>query len=83
MLKKEDILKEADFIIKKNETIRSASLLFQRSKSSIYQDLKIRLKKIDLIKWKQIESIFTKHQKEKHIKGGEKTKQKYQNLKRV
>lgn len=83
MVKKEEILKEADFIIKENATIRRASLLFRRSKSSIYQDLKITLKKLDLAKWNQVGKIFLKHQKEKHIKGGETTKKKYKSLKRV
>lgn len=74
---KERIYKEAQYIIKTNQTLRELTKVFNISKSTIHKDLKDRLKLLDLSLYKEVQKIFQNHIKTRHIKGGEATKKKY------
>ena len=71
------VLNEANHIIKTQDTIRKTAGLFNVSKSTVHTDLSERLKEIDKKLGAEIEDIFKNHDKEKHIRGGEVTRQKY------
>lgn len=71
------VIDEATHIIDTNDTIRSTASKFNVSKSTVYTDLSNRLKKIDENLSQEISKIFKNHDKDKHIRGGEVTKQKY------
>ena len=75
---KERVYKEAYYILKTKKTLRELSKVFNLSKSTIHKDLKDRLKSIDLTLYKEVNKIFQMHLKNRHIKGGEATKKKYQ-----
>ena len=66
---KRRVLSEANHIIKTQDTIRQTADRFNVSKSTVHADLSERLKEID--------NIFKTHDREKHIRGGEVTRQKY------
>ena len=66
---KRRVLSEANHIIKTQDTIRQTADRFNVSKSTVHTDLSERLKEID--------NIFKTHDREKHIRGGEVTRQKY------
>ena len=76
----ERVLKEADFIIKTGYTIREVATHFNVSKSTVHKDLHERLKKIDQTKYLKVDKILKYHLNIRHIRGGESTKKKYQNL---
>ena len=71
------VLNEANHIIKTHDTIRKTAGLFNVSKSTVHTDLSERLKEIDKKLGAEIDDIFKNHDKEKHIRGGEVTRQKY------
>lgn len=71
------VLNEANHIIKTQDTIRKTAGLFNVSKSTVHTDLSERLKEIDKRLGAEIDDIFKNHDREKHIRGGEVTRQKY------
>ena len=76
----ERVLKEADYILKTGYTISEVATYFNVSKSTVHKDLHERLKKIDKIKYLEVDKILKYHLNIRHIRGGESTKKKYQNL---
>lgn len=71
------VLTEANYIIDTKDTIRKTADKFQISKSTVHFDLSNRLKKIDENLANKIDTIFKKHDEEKHLRGGNATKEKY------
>lgn len=74
---KKRVLSEANHIIKTQDTIRKTADRFNVSKSTVHTDLSERLKEIDNKLSSEIDDIFKIHDREKHIHGGEVTRQKY------
>lgn len=77
MVKKDLIIKEASYLLENNQTLRNASNVFKRSKTSIYNDLTNKLQYINYDQYQQIKKLFQNNRMSKHIKGGESTKRKY------
>ena len=77
----ERVLKETEYIIKTNKTVRETALEFNISKSTVHKDIQERLPKINKKLYKIIQNVLKKHIEERHIKGGESTKNKYKKLK--
>ena len=73
----ERTIKEANYIIKTEKTIRELAEVFNISKSTIHKDLRERLIEIDKNKYLIVLDILKKHLDVRHIKGGESTKNKY------
>lgn len=71
------VLNEANHVLNTKETIRKTADKFNVSKSTVYTDLSERLKKIDNNLMNEINNIFKDHDRVKHLRGGEVTKQKY------
>lgn len=71
-----NILREADYILDNNATIREAALFFNISKSEFHRHMNI-LKYIDYYRYLKIKKIFLEHNKVRHINGGIATKKKY------
>lgn len=79
MLQKNQIIKEAKYLLEKNATIREVANQFSRSKSSVHKDLTISLVNIDSNLSKSVQKLLKTHLLERHIRGGEATKMKYKN----
>ena len=75
-----NIIREANYIIKTNKTIREASKDLGISKSVLHRDLSCTLKKIDYKLYLDIKNIFLEHNKVRHIHGGLATKLKYKGM---
>lgn len=71
------IVEEANYLISTKQTIREVAKFFKRSKSSIHKDMQERLKVISPKLNDEIQKILAQHKKERHIKGGMATKEKY------
>ena len=74
---KKRVLNEANHILQTKDTIRSTAKVFDVSKSTVHNDLSERLKKIDKNIAESINEIFQDHDRNKHIRGGQITKEKY------
>ena len=71
------VLKETDYILKTNKTVREVASEFNVSKSTVHKDLRERLMDIDRKLYDEVDNIFKKHIEIRHIKGGYSTKMKY------
>lgn len=65
------------YIIETNSTVRAAADRFGVSKSTVHKDLAERLKSIDRILYEQAREVLDKNKAERHLRGGEATRQKY------
>ena len=75
------VIKEADYIIDNNATVRSTSKIFHVGKSTVHKDVSKRLRYIDKERYKLVRKILDKNLSERHLRGGEATKKKYQKIK--
>lgn len=73
------VLKEAEYIAKTGQTVRATAKVFHFSKSTVHKDVSERLKDIDAQLFKEVKRALDKNLSERHIRGGEATKQKYKN----
>ena len=74
---KNRVINEANHIINTKETIREVAKKYQVSKSTVHKDLSERLKEIDKNLFNNVNDILQDHLAERHIRGGEVTKEKY------
>lgn len=72
------VLSEANqFCICKDATVRSVAKQNNISKSTVHKDLVERLPKLDPFAYEQVRKKLDLNKNEKHIRGGESTRQKY------
>jgi len=77
---KDRVLRIAAYIIETGATVRQAAALFDVSKSTVHSDMTVRLPECDQESYRIVKKILDKNREERHIRGGEKTKQKYRNM---
>lgn len=73
----ERVIKEAEYIIETNSTVRAAATHFNISKSTVHKDVTERLREIDKQLFKDVRKVLNKNLSERHIRGGMATKNKY------
>ena len=71
----------ANHILTTHETIRQTAKHFDVSKSTIENDITIRLLEINTLDCWKVSCIIAENKAERHIRGGESTKQKYRYIK--
>ena len=69
----------ADYMIKTQSTVRDAAYEFNISKSTVHKDVTERLKLTNCSLFEAVRSLLDKNKSERHIRGGEATKNKYLN----
>jgi len=74
----ERVLELANYIIEKKATVRAAAKKFGISKSTVHKDVTERLGKINAIVANEVREILEENKAERHIRGGQATKAKYQ-----
>lgn len=67
----------AKYVAATGATVRSAAVKFGVSKSTVHKDLTQRLKQIDADLYKQVEQVLLNNLRQRHIRGGLATKEKY------
>ena len=77
---KERIMETAAYIIEHKATVRAAAKVMGVSKSTVHTDMSVRLKYMDNAVYKKVKAILDKNREERHIRGGEKTREKYRNM---
>ena len=68
----------AVYLIERRTTIRDAAKHFSVSKSTVHKDLSERLREIDRSLYVQVKEILEQNKAERHRRGGDATKRKYQ-----
>ena len=69
----------ARYIIESKDTVRGAAKKFGVSKSTVHKDIAFRLLYINKALALEVRKVLDENKAERHIRGGEATKQKYQN----
>ena len=72
------IIKCAEYIVETSCTVRACSAHFGISKSTVHKDVSERLKFIDTELFEEVRQVLDKNLSERHIRGGNATKQKYE-----
>ena len=67
----------AKYIIEHRATVRQAAKKFGVSKSTVHKDVSERLKTLNAQLAGEIEAILEENKQERHIRGGQATKDKY------
>ena len=66
-----------EYLIEHKATVRSAARVFGVSKSTVHKDVTEVLKNVNKGLWQEVQIVLSKNKQERHLRGGEATKQKY------
>ena len=75
----ERVIDLAGYIVEKKSTVRAAAKKFGISKSTVHKDVTERLEQIKPVLAEAVRTILEENKAERHIRGGQATKAKYQN----
>ncbi len=73
----ERIETHARYVLETGCTVRSCAKHFGTSKSTVHKDLTERLKRYDYALYKRVRAVLDKNLSERHIRGGEATREMY------
>lgn len=79
----ERVLCCAEYIVQTGCTVRACSAHFSISKSTVHKDMTERLPQIDKALYAEVRAILDKNLSERHIRGGNATRKKYELKKRI
>lgn len=71
------VIEVSDYLLVTGATVRQAANKFGVSKSTIHKDLVERLPELDKKRYEQVKLVLDNNKAERHLRGGEATKQKY------
>lgn len=71
----------AQYIIENKVTVRAAAKKFGISKSTVHKDITERLSRLNAALAHDVKIILDENKAERHIRGGEATKEKYKSKK--
>ncbi len=70
----------AEYITSHNATVRQTAKAFHISKSTVHKDIRQHLQNIDMVLYEEVVKILEQNLKERHIRGGIATKEKYERM---
>ena len=65
------------YMIENKQTVRGAAKAFGISKSTVHKDVTERLRKVNKLLYLQVKMLLEQNKAERHIRGGQATKEKY------
>ena len=68
----------ASFLVENKATVRSTAAHFGISKSTVHKDVTQTLKKVNRSLYREVKNVLEQNKQERHIRGGEATRKKYQ-----
>ena len=74
------VIQLADHVIATGDTVRSAAEKYGISKSTVHKDVSERLAHISPALYAEVKSVLERNKRERHLRGGEATKQKYEHI---
>lgn len=72
-----------EYITEHKSTVRDAASVFGVSKSTVHKDLTTLLPKLNAGLYSEVRAILDVNKEERHLRGGEATKHKYELLKEL
>ena len=75
------VIYQAKVMLDEQLTVREVAKIIGLSKSTIHKDLTEKLKKIDIDMYEEVSKLLEYNKNVRHIRGGQKTKEKYETLK--
>ncbi|MEE3492623.1 sporulation transcriptional regulator SpoIIID [Ruminococcus sp.] len=72
-----------EYIIEHQSTVRNTAAVFGVSKSTVHKDITTLLPKLNSGLYKEVRAVLDVNKEERHLRGGEATKHKYELLKRM
>ena len=67
----------ARYVVENGATVRDTAKVFSVSKSTVHKDITERLKIISPVLYEKVGEVLKKNKEERHIRGGNATKEKY------
>ena len=77
----ERAIKLGEHIVENKDTVRRTAMHFGICKSTVHKDVTDRLKQINPYLYREVGLILEQNKQERHMRGGEATKQKYLQMK--
>ena len=74
------VREEAAYIIAHGATVRQTARVLGMSKSTVHKDMEMRLPQVSAPMAREVSRVFAKNRAERHLRGGEATRQRYQRL---
>ena len=71
------VLRAAEHIAATGATVRETARLLRVSKSTVHKDMETRLPQLSSALSKEVAAVFAKNKAERHLRGGEATRNKY------
>lgn len=71
----------ATYLVEHRTTVRAVAARFGISKSTVHKDITQHLKRLNLPLYLQVKEVLEINKQERHLRGGEATKQKYRQVK--
>ena len=68
----------ASYLVENKTTVRRVAARFGVSKSTVHKDITVKLKSVNKSLYEQAKEILNINKQERHIRGGEATKHKYE-----
>ena len=69
-----------EYIVQHSATVRAAAAAFGYSKSTVHKDVAFRLRATSPGLYAQVRAVLARNKAERHLRGGEATREKYQKL---
>ena len=66
-----------EYLLQNAATVRTAARAFGISKSTVHKDVTERLRHVNNSLWQEVQALLNKNKQERHLRGGEATRQKY------
>ena len=76
----ERVIKEAEFIISNNATVRATAKVFGVGKSTVHADMTKKLKLINEDYYEKVKQILFVNLCQRHIRGGMATREKFKHI---
>ena len=70
-----------EYILDTGATVRATAKVFKISKSTVHKDVTVYLKHENSALFERVRAVLDKNKAERHMRGGEATKQKYLDIK--
>ncbi len=67
----------AQYLVEHHATVRQVANLFSTSKSTVHKDITVKLRYVNPTLYDDAKMILAQNKSERHLRGGEATKQKY------
>ena len=70
------------YIVKNGATVRAAAKAFGVSKSTVHSDVTVKLQNLNSDLWQEVRGVLDTNKAQRHLRGGQATKEKYLREKR-